>query len=789
MKTHAKHLAFAAVGLFGICIAKNDIHADTGWQPVHDLPPYTVEAGRPTGWLVPDGVPRLLLPSDAGRFSHVLDAEELLQSGVSGVEELVERLPGAARQSRFGVMTVPTVRGDAAETLFNGQRRGDNLFGMPLSLTPLAGIEMVNGVGLLATGPGKRSGGQLNLVTISAASPPADEALLRLGTWVSGGGSFGTVEGRIRSHAVLGPETALAIAAGWRENATYYHRNGGEDNQRDLYLTLRRSTERGQFDLVAYFQEVSRPQTLGVNRPWQGLIDKGLYISGSPDAAIGRGDPPGFFDPGLADPGLLTAGPADLVPLEADRVLMSVGDVGKGGLALMQALAEVRIGPDLILEQALLFEQVHREKLNQFYYAEDVEQRTLDSMTRLKGELRGPLRLEWEAGLHLRREERDNRANYWNEFAYAWDIAGARRFNALETFAEVIAPGAIRGNGTRPWYVPGSLFSTPESSVSRLEQAGLHATFTRVIRGGWTVNWGGRLDRVRVVAAEAKDLAAAPLEDVAAATLASGAATLSYERGAHRAWLTAANAGGVAGNTVGDGINLYGESGLHTADLDNRTRLVELGFRTQMTEVFSLQGALFSQRRQRLEFFGSNTLQTRGAELFMEGQLGRRTRLSLMAHYLDARYDKAAPAEFGGGSVWNVFAPGAGPTGLGNGLGYTRGFFLNSIAPGNHRVPGLSRWEAKMHLTRSIGERWEARLQTVVRGPQSGNLAGEFTLPRQTEWTASVAWNVPGWEVRLVAFNFLNATNWIHNGDTYFDQLLISRSLPRRLELWVRRQW
>lgn len=787
MNKYTKLRGFAVCGVLGAGIAGIDVNADTGFGPVHELSPYTVEGAEPWYWESPDRSDAMLISGAEGRQAQFVSWEAMIESGISGLEELIVELPGVTQQARFGVMTVPTIRGDAAETLFNGQRRGDNLFGLPLSLTPVAGIEVVNGVGLLSTGPGKRSGGQFNVVTLAPVPElKRGEAFLRFGSWVPEGGSFAMAEARLRANVPLGDRQALAVALGWRDNETFYHRNGGADDQQDLYLAWRHEGERAAFDLVGYVQAVSRPQTLGVNRPWQGLIDDGLYIRGGVDPTIGFGDPPGLFDPGVADPGLLTAGQESLQKVGRDRVLMSVGDVGEGTLGLLQARARVQLGSEMEFSQSVLLERVLREKLNQFYYAEDVEQLTLDSISALSGKLGAT---DWETGLHLRLEERDNRANYWNEFAYAWDILTARRFNALSDLSAGIAPGAVSGPGERPWYVPSSLFSTPESTVSKLEQAGLYGQLAQAFGEHWTLKWGGRVDHFDAAAEEPAELSDLALSDSASTTLWSGSVTLTYAQPTYTAYLSYANLGGVSGNTVGDGINLYGEQGIHEEDLRNRNRLAEMGLRARLSENWALQAALFDQRRNRVEFFGRNALQTRGIEGSLDGQLGQRTRIGLAAHYLYARYRNAAPAEFGGGSLWNVFAEGTGPTGEGTGLGYTQGFFLNSVLPGDHRIPGISRWEAAFHVHQDLGEHWSIRLQGQLRGSQLGNLAGEYRIPQQMEWNAVIGYQAETWEARLVVYNLLDADNWIHNGDTYFDQLLISRNLPQRLEVWVRWWW
>jgi hypothetical protein len=758
--------------------------------PVHDLDPYPVEARE--GWSVVKRqdqaeAGRLLIPEAlSGRSVFWIPEELLTGTAVARIEDLFWTVPGAASQARFGVVTVPTIRGDAAETLFNGQRRGDNLFGLPPTLTAVDSVEVITGAPLLRSGLGKRTGGQVNLTT---RQPVVGERFgsveLRLGTWVPGGGDFSTIEATLDLNTPLADGQALRLAAGFRDDETFYHRNGGRDDYRDFYAAWRLEGDDGQtLDLIGYYHTAERPQTLGVNRPWQGLIDDNRYVTGGVDPLVGQSDPPGFLDPGIADPGLIVAGPDDTAPLPADRVLMSVGDTGSGEAYMGQAIYRKPINPDLNFHQAVLVERVFRDKVNQFFFAEDVEQLTVDSITRLTGESTNRLgKLDWEIGAHLRLEERSNRTNYWNEFAYAFDIREGRRFSTPESFPDYLAPGAVEDAGGRSWYLPSSGFSTPETTDSRLRQAGLYGDLRQELGGGWTLAATLRGDWIAVEAAEPTDLTGpARLSDKETVQLLSGSASLLRDWDSGSLYLTAGLYRGVAGNTVGDGVNLHADGNLHRDDFLNRTRLLEMGGRHQVRETVTLAWAIFDQRRKRQEFFGSNDIEVRGAELSLDWQPRASTRVFLNGQYLDAHYDNAAPAEFGGGSLWNVYAPGAGPTGEGNGLGYIGGFFLNSVAPGDYRIPGLSEWQVNGGLEQALGEHWSLWIWGGWAGEQQGNLAGEYVIPSQMEWNASLTYDAGTWQAQLVARNLFDADNWLHNGDTFFDQMLVSRNLPLRLE-------
>jgi hypothetical protein len=758
-----------------------------------ELDPYRVEgrandSARQRAWLFE--AQRLLVdPAKSHRTVTYVGTEALEAYSVWRIEDVYWRVPGAVRQGRFGVETVPVLRGDAAEALFNGQRRGDNLFGLPPGFAYIEGLEVVAGPPLLSSGPGKRTGGMVNFVSLQPRMEGAfGSAVLRLGSWLPGGGSFTTVEGTLDVNVPLAGGQALRLVANWRDDATFYRRNGGRDDARELYLAWRRAGAGvGTLDAILLYQDNDRPQTLGVNRPWQGLIDHGWYVTGGVDAAIGQSEPAGPLDPGVVDPGLLVAGPEDLVKLPADRVLLSRGDTGKGEALLGQLIWRRPLAGELDFSQHLLGERVRREKRHGFYYAEDVDQLTLDSLSRLSGRMENRWGvLEWEAGLHLRLEQRDNRTNYWNEFAYAFDLSEGRDFSAYASFPQYLAPGALSGADGRAWYVPSSPFGTPESTDSELLQAAVSGGLRQDFGAGWSLRLDARVDRLAVEAAEPADLVPGGWSDRQLVTLGSGSLSLQREWRGFTAYLTAGSFRGVAGNTVGDGVNLYPPGALHRDDFLNRSRLLEAGWSWQAGDDLLLSGALFRQHRTQREFFGLNDIRVAGASLAADWQIRAGTRLTANAHYLDARYDNAAPAEFGGGSLWNVYAPGAGPTWQGNGLGYIGGFFLNSLAPGDYRIPGLSRWQLNAGIEQLIGDHWSLRLWGGWASSQPGNLAGEYRIPAQMEWNASLAWSAGRWDAQLIARNLFEAANWIHNGDTFFDQMLVSRNLPLRLEGRVR---
>jgi len=783
MKISSAHLILACLP-FGLGAAPSDMRL-----PVVDLDALPVDGAESRYFERPEGIPVFIEEAvfETGRSLAYIDNERLAGRNIDSMEGLAGALPGAYAPARFGVVTVPNVRGDAAETLLNGQRRGDNLFGFRPNFTTLQSAELLMGPGSVRHGPGKRTGGLLNLVT-HRASPATDfgTAGVRVGTWVIEGGSYPMVSGWIDINQSLGKDQAVRVILSARDDKTYYEANGGKDDMSEVYLAYHyERPDSFSWDFITIWNWHSSPQTLGVNRPWQGLIDSGLYLTGEVDPQLGGGDPPGPLDPGLADPGLLASDPGDAVRLDQDRVLMSEGDYAEGSSVLAQSILARSLAADSAIVQQTLVEYVDRSKLNQFYYAEDVQQFTADAQLRWLGQGEWD-QLDWrqEAGLSGRYEERENLTNYWNEFAYAFDITDGRRFNAYERFPANIAPGAVITPDGRPWYLPGTaVFATPESTVSQLGQAGIYWKGSLTTLGGWMLEVGLRLDGWRVRAEEALDpVDREPLEDELGLFRASGHLSLSRTWETTHAYVTAGRFSGVAGNTVGDGVNLYVPDGIRREDLSNEVNLLEGGLRWAPITGIDMSFSLFHQERTRREFFGPNDIRVRGAEWRVGLQVPDRFGLIVDGTYLDAHYINASPAEFGGGSLGNVYAVGTGPDGLGNGLGYIGGFFLNSLPPANYQIPGVSDWQLRTELWARIADGVRVRTWLAWQGVQNGNLAAEYVIPSQVTLNASLQWRVGDWELQLTGYNLTNEENWIHNGDTFFNQMLVSRALPARVE-------
>jgi hypothetical protein len=778
------------VCLLSICLS----HADTAPEPVVDLQPYPVVGADP--WspaLRAAQTPGALLVAgnwlEAPRAVSWLSAERMASLAIDRIESVATQIPGGYAPARFGVVSLPSLRGDVADWFVNGQRRSGNQFGFRPGWNAVDAVEIVRGPPTVVQGPGKNGGGMLNMIG-KQANPAATSTTVSslLGNWLPDGGSYANYRLGLDHNQRLGDRSAVRASLEWQDDATRYAANGGRNDHVDVWLAYSLRGAGSRLDVFAQALWQDSPQLLGVNRPWQGLIDDNRYLSGSVDPLIGVGNPPGFLDPGIADPGLLTATPAEAVVLPEDATLLSQGDLGTARVAFVQVIWQQELAPDWQWVQRTFVDHVNREKANAFLFLEDVTQWSAETRTEVTWAGGGSAAVigSQTLGGAVRWERRENYTNYWNEFAYAFDITTARRFDALATFPTVIAPGAQLGPRGLPYYSPSSgLWSTPETVASNMVQGS--AFWEGEFRAGRHVVVSAGL-RADTYAARARDPLLAPgttqLRDNDRFASASHSLNIRWQPTARATlYLTHARVHALAANTVGDGISLYGDGRMREADFNNRNTLWELGWRQIGRDPANWWSVtVFDQQRTRREFFGPSDLAARGIELDGSLRIAQRLVVFGNAAYLDAHYIASSPAEFGGSSLGNVYAPGTGPDGLGNGLGYIGGFFLNSLPPGDYRLPGVSRWQVQ------AGARWQpvdgltAVAWALWRSAQDGNLRREFTIPAQLTINLSLTLERGPWSWSVDCLNAANARNWVHNGDTFFNQLLISRELPRRLQ-------
>lgn len=705
----------------------------------------------------------------------------LRERGINGVSEFVPYAPGSSVIASYGKTTIPQIRGDLAETFLNGQRLSYNNFGYAPSFNNVEAVDVVRGPGSAMYGSGFFTGGYVNYVTKQPKFAPETDVVLRLGSWVPGGGSWLNGSWQVDTTGPLASgKSAWRLSYEGKEDGTFFHDHGGRDDREDLYVAwLRRGGDGVTLQANAQYFWQASPQLLGVNRPNQELIDHGTYYTGDlPDLGYSAAGAIDGVIPGTAS-----------VEIPRDATLLSRGDFSNANVVRAQFIADARLGSGQRLVNRTLFEYVDRRRYHAFEYGEYVTQWTAENRTEWHATIdAGSVPNDVIAGATIRWEDRLSYTNYFNEYFFQYDITRADRvFSHAADYPNSYFPG-FEGPGGRLFF-PAS-YGSPETTDSTLWNPALFAQDEIHVSDRFSILTGARLDGFL---AKARD----PLSDASGIdwhdrnddTAFSWNASLVYRpTPAASVYATYQRAYAVHGNVTGGGIMLKddgtGRGVIDPDDFTNLSRLAEVGARFSLFDNKLFAGVtLFDQRRGEVELGGDiKNLRMRGAELEFVYQPDLHLNATFNVALTDGRLDNSSASQAGGTSLYNLYALGEGPGGLGNGIG----FQWDELPAGNYRIPGLSRWVVNGSVAYTLPCGFGGGFAGTWQDEQPGNLLNEYHIPAQVFLNAFVFYRRPRWEANIDILNVLDRRNWIHNGDNYSNNVLVFQDLPLRVEGYMK---
>jgi len=743
-------------------------------------------------------------PLETPRSASTISQALLRERGIGGVSEFMLYTPGARAAGSFGKVTAPMIRGDVAEMFLNGQRLSYNHFGYFPSFNGIEAVDVVRGPGSAIYGSGFFTGGYVNYVSKRPQFTPQTVLTLRVGTWVPGGGE-GASSWLNGSWQVDTTAPSASGHSAWRvsyegkADKTFFRRAGARDDRQDLFLAWTRPAAGDgsglSLDANAQFLWQASPQTLGVNRPSQELIDHGIYYSGAlPDLGL---NPDTGAIAGTIN-GVTTA------KLRRDATLFSPEDFSNANVARAQLIATARLPGDRAFISRTLAEFVHRRRYHEFEYAEYVEQLTLET--------RGEWHARFEtaglghaliAGGTLRYEERESFVNYFNEYFFQYDLSAppkpgdgaAPKYNHARDYPQSYWEG-FRGPGGRLFF-PLS-YGSSETSASTLWNPALFVQDEVALGDSLALLVGlrgdGYIAKVHDPLGEASGI---EWRDTHTERTLSWNGSLRYTPRAlaQRAsfYATYQRAYAVQGHVAGGGIMLKEHPDDPTRgvvdpeDFANLSRLAELGAKFALRDnALYLALSLFDQRRSEFELGGKRkNLKARGAEAELVYQPSSRLSATVNVALTDARLDNSTASQAGGTSLYNLYAKGSGPGGLGNG----RGFTWEKLPPGDYRLAGHSRLVVNTSGSYQLKNGFGAGLGASWQSEQPGNLTNEYHIPAQVFVDVFLFYRGPRWSVNLDILNALDRRNWTQNGDNFSNHQIVIQELPLRFEGYVKRRF
>ena len=711
---------------------------------------------------------------DTPRGVSLINEALLRDHGIETIEETVLFSPSASAPSRFGNLTTPTIRGDVAEAYLNGQRRSANINGMQPGFNNVESIDIVRGPGSSVYGTSFYSGGYLNYIT---KQPHLDESFtnvhMRFGSWVPENNSFFSSLWRIDINQPLVEDTlAGRLSYAGQENETLFNANGARNDRQDIHLALTWKPNKGvKMDFNTQYSWQAIPQLLGVNRPSQELIDKGIYYTGKVDDIGGPFVEPWFLTPD----GTTSIDPTD--------TLYSDSDFSNANVFHAQLITTVNEENTLAFTNRILFEYITRRRFHELEYVEYVDQITWESRYEFNFHPQwGGREHEVLSGITFRYEERENYINFFNEYFFNYDITRPPTdFNFSEQFSQTYFPG-LPGPGGRPFF--GAELFSPETTHSKLWNIGLFWQHEFELTDNLHLLYGLRGDSFFAdVTDPLPPPGGDPWNDNHDFHHFSGHLSLYYKPNTSSTfYFTYNRSRAVNGSVTGGGIFLFNNQ-IDRNDFNNRSDLYEGGMRFSFYEHKLFVGlTAFSQDRKKVEFRGGkNDIRVQGFELESVYQPKNDFYIFSNLTFTEGHYRDSAPFQLGGRSIYDLYAPSTGPGARGTGLGYESFPGANQAPAADWRIPGMSRWlfnAGSSYLpTSGLG----FRLWGSVESEQIGNLDAEFHFPTQFSLNAAISYSNPKWKAEITLYNITDETNWVHNGDTFVNNLLVSRELPFRL--------
>ena len=733
-------------------------------------------------------------PLDTPRGVSTITSGLFNERQIHGLQEILLYAPGAYVGASYGNITTPNLRGEIAETYLNGQRLSYNYYGTFPSFNGVEAIDVVRGPGSAVFGAGYFTGGYVNYVTKQPSFAGARTVITaRLGTWAPGNVSFANGSLQIDTTAPVNDRLAWRVSYEGKGGDTFFRQNGARDDREDLFgaLTCKPAAATTLEFNAQYFWQ-NTPETLGVNRVNQDLIDHALYYTGlSADGAF---------------PGPVPA--TSVVQLPWDAILFSRGDFANANVARAQLVATHRFSPAVTLVNRSLFEYVNRRRYQQFEYAEYITQHTFENRTELHLDWSGAfLPQSAVGGVTVRYAHTLGYENYFNEYIYNFDVTDPSRvFNEQASFPNSYYPG-ITGPGGRPFFP--AAWGSPETDDSKLWNPAAFWQQELKLAPKLSLLAGLRGD---LFIGEARDPlpppATTPWQDRVSVGTFSPSANLIYRPTSEVSlYATYQRIRAVAGNLAGGGLSLKdrgdGVGVLNRDDFRNRSDLAELGAKASLLEHKLYAAAtLFDQRRTEIGLGGEHDdIRVRGLELESVYQPDTHLSMTANATFQDGRYVNSAPFQLGGRDIYAGYALGRGPGGLGTGdASYDP--YANQVPVGDWPLVGFSHTllngSVRYRFANGFGlggnVQWQSR--------QRGNLDDQWHIPAQVLYNANISYafaeaparpgaassatHAPKWEFNLDFLNLTNERNWIHNGDAYTASELIFPELPFRMEGYVK---
>ena len=415
---------------------------------------------------------------DTPRNVNIVSREQLDAISIRDVRDFSKLTSSAYTKTNFGAPTAPNLRGQEADLMINGVRRGHstNGNGVPINFNSVESVNIVKGPAGAVYGNSNYVGGYVDLITKRA--------------FFSEGGSVEYTWGSYGQHTVaadvnipISETLAVRFSFEGKDWKGFWDRWYQESQA--LYTAVAwKPNEKYRADFMGEFYKGNYTENWGVNRVTQDLFDKGLYIPNRPGEPANYTDgPPGGFG---------NVVPVDInnpVDVDPSWKLSAPGDDSNATVVWLEAIQEYTASDTLKFTNSTYFHYKDRDTWSSYHYSEWMKDNwSFDNRFQVeqKFEFAEESELTLNYGMRFRYQDIWAVSNFFNEPVNFFDLTQDPSLNVVQEPAFDIyyyIPGKGRG-GLDNWYV-GETNLGFNNGYARDTQTLIAAPF---IQGDWKIN-------------------------------------------------------------------------------------------------------------------------------------------------------------------------------------------------------------------------------------------------------------------------------------------------------------
>ncbi|MGJ8639757.1 MAG: TonB-dependent receptor [Opitutaceae bacterium] len=288
---------------------------------------------------------------DTPRNVTIISREQLDAISIKDPRDFAKLTSSSYTGSNFGAPTTPSIRGQVADTLINGMRKGlsNNGNGLPLNWNSVESVNILKGPPSVMVGASQYVGGYVDLIT---KKPTFDEdsgfLTLTLDT-------EGLRKAQLDQNLIISEDLAVRFSLTGEDTTDYYW----DDFKRQttaIYGALTWAPEGNyRLELNGEYFNANYTENWGLNRVTQDLLDHNIYVTGGP------GTTSGFLD---------SVTPTGTTTISRTKRLHGEGDDSNGEYLSLQAIQTFTPSSDVSFVNNSLFQYRDRDTYSAYQYSE-----------------------------------------------------------------------------------------------------------------------------------------------------------------------------------------------------------------------------------------------------------------------------------------------------------------------------------------------------------------------------------------------------------------------------------